>query len=231
LLTSLLFVSSAHALTPSVGAIVAVSADLPDASSKDYVRFGAGPSLQVPIRLELTKVATIRATLRSDFSMGQDRLSWAETVDGIEYRFYDDDHRAFLSVTSFTIGPELYAPIESPVIPYFGAEAGGAIVGTYHSLGGEQYAATQVLLDPDQNDLSNPRNLDPFTSQMVFVTDFHVGGRIGVSERLAVYVETGYSVAFVAAHPLRKTPEALNAMREAYGWNAFRGGVGFGLSF
>jgi hypothetical protein len=39
-------------------------------------------------------------------------------------------------------------------------------------------------------------------------------------------VEIGYGSAFVPARRLRKSPDILDARREAFGWNPFRATVG-----
>ena len=214
----------------SLGVLAAVSADLPDPVSKEYANFGPGPSLQIPLRYALSEMISIRGTARFDLEIGSDRVSWLEQVDGEEYRFYDDNHRAFLLAAAFTVGPEVFIPLKGSFSPYLGVEGGVAWVGTYHSLGGE-YENTQVLLDPDSNELGNPRNIDPYSTQGAFLTDFHLGGRIQLNEKLALYVEAGYSMAFLVARPLKKAPAELEAMREAYGWNAMRGGFGVSYSF
>ncbi|MBT3223999.1 MAG: hypothetical protein HN348_33440 [Proteobacteria bacterium] len=214
----------------SLGVLGAVSGDLPDPVSKEYANFGPGPSLQIPLRYSLSEMISIRQTTRLDLALGHDRVSWLEQVDGEEYRFYDDEHRAFLVAAAFTIGPEVFIPVKGVFSPYLGIEGGVAWVGTYHALGGE-YENTQILLDPDSNELGNPRNIDPYTTQGAFLTDFHLGGRVQLNEKLALFVEAGYSMAFLVARSLKKAPAELDARREAYGWNAMRGGFGVSYTF
>jgi hypothetical protein len=122
-------------------------------------------------------------------------------------------------------GADFLLPVPGKVAPYLGADLGVAWVGTFHSFGGP----TEVLLDPEQNNLESGSNIDPWTSQATFVTDLHGGVDLPVGERVALWVETGYSVAFLNSRELRKTPPELDATRDPYGWNAFR--IGAGVSF
>ena len=211
---------AANAADLDVGFGAAVATDLPDKISKDYARFGPGPSLQIPIRYALAPSARLRASLRADLGTGSDRVTWGESIDGEEQRFFDDDHFAMFLATALTLGPEIVLPLDGPLEPYFGVEAGAAWVGTYHSLGG----ITQRFMDPAVNDLKDPGNIDPFTSQVAFVSDIHVGAL--TSGDVGAWFELGYSMAFVGESELTKTLPNYNARRSAYGWNAARLGAG-----
>ncbi len=197
--------------------------DLPDKISKDYARFGPGPSLQIPIRYALAPSARLRATVRADFGAGKDRVTWGESIDGAEQRFFDDDHFAMFLATGLTVGPEIVIPMRGAVAPYFAAEAGGAWVGTYHSLDG----VTQRIMDPAENDLKDAGNIDPYTSQVAFLSDVHVGGM--TTGDIGAWFELGYSMAFVGESDLTKTIAIYNARRSAYGWNAARIGAGVNI--
>ena len=225
LATAVLLVGSpALAADLDVGVGVALAMDLPDASSAEYANFGPGPSLQIPVRIGLSEHARIRSTLRADLGIGSDRVTWALDVDGEQIRLRSDDHWAMFAAAGLTVGPEISLPVDGPVSPYLGAEAGGAWVGTYHSFGGE----TAVLLDPQENDLNDPGNVDPFTTQLAFLTDAHAGISVG-DEGVGFWAELGYSMAFLPAAELQKSPTNLDARREAYGWNPFR--IGAGVKF
>ena len=165
----------------------------------------------------------MRATLRADLGVGTDRVTWGQNLDGKEQRFFDDDHFAMFVASGLTVGPEIVIPTEGGLEPYFGAEAGGAWVGTYHSLDG----ATQQFMDPDANALNDPGNIDPFTTQLVFLSDIHAGGL--TTGDVGAWFEVGYSVAFLAESTLTKTLGRYNARRSAYGWNAAR--IGIGVNF
>ncbi len=197
--------------------------DLPDKISKDYARFGPGPSMQIPIRYALAPSARLRATLRADMATGTDRVTWGESIDGEEQRFFDDDHFAMFVASALTVGPEIVIPLDGPVAPYFGVEAGAAWIGTYHGLNGPP----QRFMDPAENDLKDPGNVDPFTSQLAFVSDIHAGGM--TTGDVGVWFEAGYSIAFVGESDLTKSIDAYNARRAAYGWNAARIGAGVNL--
>lgn len=212
-----------------IGLNAAVVADLPDPVSREYAKFGIGPSLQIPVRVMFGERVGLRITPRFQFAAGADRVTWVRNVDGREVRFYDDDHKAYLLGGALTIGPEVAIPVNDTVAPYFGAEAGAGWIGTYHSLGGES-VETQHLLDPAQNDLGSPQNIDPYTSQIAFATDFHAGMRLTLNDGFRLFIEGGYESSYVGAQPLQKTAAEYKAMREAYGWNALRGSVGVAFS-
>ena len=214
----------AFAADLDVGVGAAISMDLPDKVSADYAKFGPGPSLQIPFRIGFTDHARLRSTLRADIGVGSDRVTWGLEVDGTEVRVGSDDHWAMFAAAGLTIGPEFSLPVDGPVVPYIGAEAGGAWVGTYHSFGGD----TAVLLDPDQNDLESTGNVDPFTTQLAFLTDAHLG--IAGGGDTGWWAELGYSAAFLGAADLQKSQADLGARREAYGWNAARLGAGVRFS-
>lgn len=225
LVPALLGAAPARATELDVGVGAALSMDLPDRVSSDYARFGPGPSLQIPIRVGFSEHAYLRSTLRADLGIGSDRVTWALDVDGEQIRVGSDEHWAMFTAAGLTLGPEIALPLDAPVVPVIGAEAGGAWVGTYHSFGGD----TAVLLDPAQNDLQSSGNIDPFTSQLAFLTDVHAGVA-STGEGVGFWGELGYSMAFLGASPLKKSPKELDARREAYGWNAARLGVGVRFS-
>lgn len=209
----------------SVGAGVSLSADLPDSDALDpsgegYTSFGLGPSLMIPVRLELSPAARLRLTARADYASGSDRVTWTEG----DTSFYDiDGHSAFLVAGALTLGPELVIPGDLPVNPYLSAGAGLAWVGTYHSFSDP---VVVDIMDPELNDLTDSGNVDPYTAQPCFIADLGLGAERELSEGLALWVEVGYSVAFVDKRPLVKTIPQYQAMRSAYGWNALRGGIG-----
>ncbi len=212
----------------SVGVGIAVSVDLPDSASlsedgKRYTRFSPGPSLQVPVRIELAPAARLRLAARFDFSSGSDRITWSE--GGV--RFFDDEgHSAYLAAGALTAGAELAVPGDLPVTPYFGASAGVAWVGTFHSFHEDPIVD---ILDLEDDDLSDSGSIDPYTAQPCFIADVDLGFERELNEGLALWVEAGYSVAFVDTRPLAKTIPQYEATRSAFGWNAVR--VGLGMAF
>lgn len=204
----------------SIGIGAALAMDLPDPVSGEYARFGPGPSLQIPVRWSVAPNANLRVNARGDLGIGTDRVTWAQQINGEEVRFYAEDHWAMLVAGGVTVGPELLFPVGGAITPYLGAGAGVAWVGTYHSLGDE----SRLVFDPAQNDLQDPNNVDPYTSQAAFLTDLTLGAMTKGST--SVWFEGGYSNAWVGARSLTKTLPELDARREAYGWNAARLGVG-----
>ena len=215
-------VSTAGDIELGVGAGVGI--DLPDAVSKDHTSFGPGLGLAIPVKIGVTDYASLRITGRADVAFGTDRVSWAVEVDGAPVRLYSDGHWAMLAGAALTAGPEVIFPVDGAIRPYLGAEAGPTWVATYHSFG----ETTQLLLDSPENDLTDPNNVDPFTSQLALLTDAHVG--ISTGDAVGLWSEVGYSVAWIPEAALNKSPAGLDARREAFGWNALRLGVGVRFS-
>jgi hypothetical protein len=197
--------------------------DLPDRASGEHTRFGPGPSIAVPVRIALSERARLRFQLRGEMASGRDRLLWTERVAGEDLLLYDDDHLAIPVVVAGTVGAEIAVPLGTGGVELaLGAETGGAWVSTFHSLGGP----TQPLLDPEQNELDDPGNIDPYTRQLAWVSGLDATVAVPFGEGLHLTLRTGYSGAFLNARPLRKTPAALDAHRAAYGWNPLRIAVG-----
>jgi hypothetical protein len=217
----------ATAAEVAVGPAVGLSLDLPDAVSGDHTAFGAGVRLAAPLRVGLGPAAALRVVPSLDFAGGRDRVTWEQDLNGAPVRFVSDDHGAWLLAAALVLGPELRLPVDG-LDPFVGAGAGLAWVTNYHAFSG---VAAQQLLDPAENDLGDPGNIDPYSARFAPVTELWLGVRPALSERVALVVETGYSVAFVGEGALKKTPEGSSAQREPYGWNALRfsAGVSFAL--
>lgn len=196
--------------------------DLPDATSGDSTRFGVGPTLAVPLLVHVAPNARLRAAVSAQMATGSDRVFWSVPVDGQTVELYDDDHWAMAAVGSGTLGMEVLLPLNTDIEVAFGGDVGVSWVGTYHSFSGN----TRQLIDPDQNDLDDPNNVDPYTSQVAWRTGVDASVAVPVSERLHLTLRTGYSVAFVNTRPLQKSPAALDAQRAAYGWNPLSVTVG-----
>lgn len=203
--------------------------DLPDAAStldgERMAGFGA-PSLRVPVRIELTDHVLLRVGARFDLGIGYDRITWTQQINGDTVTFYDDDHRAFLVAGALTTGLDLRCPGDLPVTPIVGASAGVGWFGTYHSL----REGAVGIMDPVANDLANPRNIDPYTTQLALVSEVRLGAERALSDRVALGIEIGYSVAFLPARDLEKTLAEYAAQREPYGYNTLSAGVGVTLA-
>ena len=106
---------------------------------------------------------------------------------------------------------------------YGGFGLGGAWVGTFHSFNQE----TVQLMDAETNDLENPNNLDPYSSQAVLLTELRAGVHWGDAPR--AFVELSLGGAWVGEASLRKTYARYDVQRSAYGWTPVRlvGGVWF----
>lgn len=208
-----------------VGALVGVGWDLPDAALPEGAVFDPGPALTLPIRRTLSPGADVRATVELWGATGRDTVAWTERVEGQDVRFVSDAHWSLATAARLGVGPEIALLPGRRVGPYVGADAGVAVVGSWHSFGGD----TQALLDPAANDLDDPGNVDPYTLQAVPAAGATLGMRVGSPGRLAWEIELGYTVAFLPSAPLRKTPPALEASRSAYALDVMRLGLGVSI--
>jgi hypothetical protein len=206
-----------------LGAGVGVSEDLVDGASGEHTRLGVGPSLFVPLRVGLTPWMRLRLDLRLEVGFGVDQLTWNEEIDGVQVRRTDaDTHRAFVGALGGELGVEARIPTGAKVEPYVGAGVGVVGVGAYHALSED----TAVLLDPDQNRLGEPGNLDPYTVQASVSYSLAAGAAWRARDAVDLWVEIGYGGAFLPSQSLRKAPVELDARREAFAWNPFRVAVG-----
>ncbi|MBN2797994.1 MAG: hypothetical protein JXX28_02490 [Deltaproteobacteria bacterium] len=213
--------------TLSAGVTLALSADQSDAvplpEGGEPTRFGPGLSLGIPLRLDLTEGVRLRLDGRFDLAAGSDRITWGEPINGEEVRFWDSDHPSYLVGGALLVGVEAYVPSDLPFTPYLGGGVGMAWIGTYHSF----HESTAKLMDPEQNDLNDANNIDPYTSQLRPLSELVLGARRPLSEASALNLEVGYALAFLPASDLHGTLAAYNARREAYSWNAIRLALGF----
>ena len=218
--------TTAFAGDAQVGLMLEPGIDLPDPASADHTRFGLIPAVSVPVEINLTDTVALRINPRLSFASGKDRLNWEVPIDGESVQFYSVDQRAFLAASSLIVGPIVSVPLEESLALYFGAGVGLSWVGTYHSL----TAGSQVLFDLDANDVANPGNIDPFTSQIAVGTDLCTGVALALDENLSFKFELGYAAAYVGERELIKSPSGIGATRSAYGWNPIRAGVGLQFS-
>ena len=206
-----------------VGAGLGLVADLNDRVSNGETRLRAGPSLVVPVRFEVSPHVRLRVDLNLETASGVDELTWLGDVDGVPVRRTDaDGHLAIFGGLGLNFGLQASVPVRGPARPYLAAGGGLFGVGMYHAL----RDGTAVLLDPDQNDLGDPGNIDPYTLSVAGNLFVAGGVEVEVQKRVELWVEIGYSAALVGAAPLRKTPEAFDARREAFVWNPLRAGLG-----
>ncbi|MCB9793258.1 MAG: hypothetical protein H6741_11070 [Alphaproteobacteria bacterium] len=205
-------VASAAALELNVGAQLALSKDLPDLGAADPpAELGFAPTLIVPARLSpWPEGPWLRAELGLQSAMGWGRVSEDPTLDAPAEGVQQD-----MRSTSawLALGPELHVPMPagSPVIPYFGASVGGALVGSRVNLDGSLSAGDAAPV--------TTRQLRP-----------RVGAQLGlelrVLESVALGVEAGYSVCRI---PERAISGREDLQRDAYGLNPYSLGVSFSM--
>lgn len=207
----------------SVGLAAGVAVDMKDAASEGQTRLGAGAEVRVPVRVQLLDALALRADLRLASGSGVDQLTWTAAVDGVPIRFTDEDaHLAILGGLGAELGLEAQIPLKGRARPYLFGEVGVLGVGMFHAMRG----GTAILLDPTQNDLGNPRNLDPYTLQAALDAGLGAGLLVRAGERVEIRVELGYSSAFVGPRALEKTAPEQEARREAFAYNPLRAVVG-----
>ena len=180
----------------------------------------------MPVSIALNDGFAIRLNPRLTFATGTDRIHWDVPIDGEPVLFFADDQKAFLTAASLLVGPEGRVAISDTLLFRLGVGIGPSWVGTFHSL----TENAQVVFDPDQNDLMNTANIDPYTSQFVVSTDLYTGVSFGMTEGLSLSFELGYSPTYVGEAVLKKGLAELNPRRAAYGWNPLRAGVGIQFS-
>lgn len=202
----------------SVGVGLAGGLDLP---GPDAGEFGLAPALYVPVVVGLSPAAGLRVTVHASGGKGTDEVSWAESVNGADARIGTRSELALVLAAMATIGPDLQLPSGGPVAAYFGAEIGGGVAAVYHDFGGP----TAFLIDPEQNDLEDTGNIDPYTMSPVLASDLHVGVR-STGDRAGFWSELGYGSAWIGRAPLKKSLPAADARREGLAWNPVRLGVG-----
>lgn len=231
-LSTLALSTPAAAFDTSVGLALGATLDLPDRVSGGYTRFNPGGGLAIPVRVRVGESAFLRAAVRLDAATGNDRVTWNGVAGDQTVRLSSRDHWTLLTAAALTVGGEVRAPTDWPVLPLGGASIGGTWVGTYHSFGvSEGGVDTRPLLDPTQNDLEDPNNIDPWAGGLAILAEVHVGAAAPLSDSLELIVETGYGVAFLPEAELRKTPTALEARRSAFGWNPVRVQIGLAVTF
>lgn len=223
---------SASAGDVSLGVTLGGALDLPDKASGDHTRFGPAGTLSIPVRVELAPSAWFVARLRADVGTGHDRVSWLQPAGEDAPRLAASEHWAMLGAGGLTLGLEGRVPTDGSLRPFAGFGVGGAFVGTWHSFGvSDSGVDTTVLLDPEQNDLSDPNNVDPYATGITLLTDIYGGVAVPASDTVEVTAEIGYSVAFLPSAELKKATPGIDARRDAFGWNTLRLQVGASFTF
>lgn len=216
----MILVASTFAATTHLGVLGMAMGDLPDAALEDpTAQFPIGGGLVVPLRWAPRPGAALRGCLALAAAPGEDTVTWVE--DGVLYE--SRDHWAMVGLASLTVDAEVELWPEAGSSPFFGAGAGGALTGSFHSFGGD----SRALLDPSENDLDDPDNVDPYTLQLAPTAEVYLGLRVG--RGLALDAELAYALTWVAGENLQKAPAELQPRRLAYALDTLR--LAVGLSF
>jgi len=101
--------------------------------------------------------------------------------------------------------------------PYIGSEMGMVWARHWHRFDGQDERLLGLAGDGE--------GIHPFTTQTAPAVEMHMGARIQLPSRLAIEVEAGYNVALMREARLVQAPEALEAVRTAYGLNQLRLGI------
>jgi len=215
-----LIILAAIAIAASVelGATAGVAADFADEppAGDGHARFGPAGTLRT--RLEVVfGAAALRVQVAGLTGPGRDTVYWWE--DGWRS---STDHWTWLGGVTIGAGPMVRIPLSQSVQVGGGATAGLMGIGAFHDFGGE----TQYLLDPAQNDLDDPGNVDPYTFQAVPSAEMVAALRLG--RGLAAELELGYTLALVPAADLSGTPPESSARRTAFALGAVF--IAFGVS-
>ncbi len=200
----------AFAASVELGATAGVAGDLADDPPAGDGRGSLGPAATLRTRLELGfGPAALRLQVASFTGSGRDTVYWWE--DGWRS---SADHWTWLGGVTVGAGPMVRVPL-SPSVQLGGGATGGIMgIGAFHDFGG----ASQYLLDPKQNDLDDPDNLDPYTIQAVPSAELVASLRVG--RALAAELELGYTLALVPAADLSGTPPESSARRTAFALGA-----------
>ncbi len=159
--------------------------------------------------------AALRLQVATTTGPARDTVYWWE--DGWHR---SDDHWAWIGAVALGAGPSLGWQPRGGLRLGLATTAGVMGIGSFHDFGG----STAYLLDPQQNDLDNPDNLDPYTLQVVPTAE--VVASVHLGKRLAAEVELGYTLALVPAADLSGVPPESSARRTAFALGAVFVAVG-----
>jgi hypothetical protein len=218
--TIALLPARAGAVESGVG--IAIRTDLDDSSSGDaHLRFRPGPAIRVPLRWDIGNGVFVRSALEIGANPGQDRVEWKRFMG--EITVYSDDHWTFLSSASLVLGPELSMLQTDKLRMLWGVSGGLVSAQMWHSFD----SRAVDIFDLEKNDLSDPRNIDPYSNQLTALVGTHANFSIWTRPELAIELEVGYNVCLLREVALQKAEDEVEAVRSAMGLNFFRLGVSF----
>ena len=174
---------------------------------------GGGWAVEVPVLFEVSRLASVKVALGHMRADTADRLTWREVINGEKIRFYEDG-RALISQSKLSLGLEIALPLKH-LEPTFGVAIGGAVI----SAGEYGDTFTNTTLSAIESVESTPPGF-------ALLTEAHLGLRRSISSQVALYLQTGYSVATVAETSITTSNPDLDLMRERIGLNAVHLGIG-----
>jgi hypothetical protein len=176
---------------------------------------GTGILVRSPNRLRWGDKFALRGDFSLGMSWGQDRVEWRAYEATVPV--YSDDHRTTLTTMGLMFGPEISPWPEAKLSPYLGSEMGIIWARHWHRFDGQDERLLGLA--------GGGEGIHPYTTQTETAVDLHGGARVELPGRLAMEVEAGYNVALMREARLAKAPDALEAVRIAYGLNQLRIGV------
>ncbi|MEQ1565016.1 MAG: hypothetical protein ABMA64_05215 [Myxococcota bacterium] len=209
------WIGTASAGTLGLGGALVL--DRPDTSDQELVtRLGPGFEALVPYRYPLGPIASLRVTGAASFAAGDGlvtalRPGIGTPTDVIPMRTL---------MVAGTVGPEIRLMQQGGVIPYLtgGVGLAGVVAWFAHADHPEWFDPTKY----DQDDLDDRTKPGLHTRTIVPTSNLAVGAHLGEG-----WVELGYELSFLDRTRLRRSSDALEPTREAFGWNAIRIGAGY----
>jgi hypothetical protein len=200
-------IATALAGDVSVGIGGGVASDMADPAvdTAAGARFSLGLGVQLPVRVRVGANSRLRFDLGYQAARGEDRITFE--IDD-EVRFLDGQPAAMNAATA-AVGGDLFFG-RTPV--YVGAGMGVGLFVVGHAVSGGP---------PELGENLASRQFAP-------LADAHLGAYQPVGDKVAIWLESGYSMSFLDGRALHTA--GLNAQRAPFGWNAVRLSLGVSYS-
>lgn len=197
---------------PAIGLTGAVAID-----GSEQLNGDRGYAVELPVLFEMTDLVSLRLAMGHLRADAASRLTWSNAVDGEDIRFFEDGV-ALVSQSKFTTGVEVSIPLKL-VEPTLSVSVGGGLMKAMEY--GETFA------NPT---LAAIEAVEPTASSLALLTEVNLGIRRSLSPHVALFVQTGYSVATVSETNISTSNPALNLRRESIGLNTAHLGLGVMLT-